>query len=139
MENLFQELSPDERREMLMANADKVVSGHSYNRQITEAEKRKYQEELSDDSIELARLEDRLREIKQEFKHEMDPLKEANKERIKRLRTGQIEEYGDVFEINDGEGKINQYSEEGIWIGSRRAVGKDRQSTIHAQIRESLK
>lgn len=131
----FPDASPEERRRLLASLADKIVDDKIYHRELSKEEIRRFEEALAKDSIELARLEEKLRDIKAEYKMEMDPIKEDNKHRIKVLREGRIEESGIVYEFFDDDNFIRTYNEEGMYLGERRATSEDSQTTIHGEMR----
>lgn len=134
----FAELPPEERREHLMANCDRVTEGHSYIRELTDSEVENYERQLSKVAVELDRLETKLKDIKDEYKHEMDPLKKELKEMVSIIRTGRIEEEGTVFAFLTTDGYVETYNENGFLVGRSRALGRDRQISIANHLRDEV-
>lgn len=130
MKQFMPELSPKERVMILQENAAKVEQT-TYQKTLSADELAARREDLADDCIKLNQLEDELKEVKDDFKTKMDPLKAANKIRLSEIKTKQTTVDGTLFHMaNHEDGMMETYDNEGYLIGSRRLRPEEKQGTI---------
>lgn len=134
---LFKEYSPSERREMFESNADGIEE-RSYFEELTEEELIERKSRFAQRSIEAARIEDRKKEVMDDFKAEMEPVKKEQTLLLTEIKTGHTEKYGRVFKMVDREeGMVGYYSESGTLIEQRPATRDERsQLTIASGLRK---
>lgn len=109
---------PAEKLRIMRDNYESSVE--TYYRKLAPDEIAAREQELSKDSIEIYKLEKRLKEIKLEFKEQIDPLK-VNKDRLMiEIDTGQVEHKGELFYNPDYDnGLMITYDSEGKFVSER--------------------
>jgi DNA-directed RNA polymerase subunit F len=134
---LFQDLAPEERREMLDANAD-AIEHLGYTRSLPSEEVDSLKEQLMSVQIKIDEKEEELKEKSKELKDEIRGLKENRKKVTGSLKTRSeyIEE--DCYKMVDEERReVGYYSREGILVYSRPARKDELQKTIFHEIRKN--
>lgn len=92
----------------------------TYYRTLTPDEIAGREQELSKNSIDIFKLEKRLKEIKTEYKEKIDPLRDDNTRLMTEIDTGQVEHRGEVFFAPDYEQNLMiTYDETGKFISER--------------------
>lgn len=130
MKQFMPELSKKERLQILQEQSAKVEET-SYQKALTEDELNLRREDLADNCIELNAKEDELKEIKEQFKNEMDPLKQKNKKLLTEIKTKQTTCNGRLFHMaNYDEGMMETYDDEGLLISSRRLRPEEKQGNV---------
>lgn len=128
---------PDQIAEMLESycyNKEET----SYFRQFNDDERHEVSESFLKDSIEAARIEEELAEIKKEFKSKLDPIKESVKAMRTELKNNGREEYGTLFLMDDYENSQMHYVDEsGKVIQSRKMTVKELQ--LHTNTKVQLR
>jgi len=110
--------------------ADSVEVG-SIPKSVTPEERQEMQGRLAQVSINKAVLEEKLAEIKQEYKNDIDPLKAEQKELITVLKTNVRVIEGSMFHIhNQVSGLCEIYSENGELLDKRMLQPHERQTTL---------
>lgn len=124
------ELSQKERLMIMQENAAKIEQT-TYQKSLSAEELAARREDLADNCIKLNKFEDELKEVKDDFKIKMDPLKSANKTLLTEIKTKQTEVDGTLFHMaNHDDGMMETYDNEGYLISSRRLRPEERQGTI---------
>lgn len=119
-----------ERTMLMQENASKVEQT-TYQRVLSPEELADRREDLADNCIKLNQKEDELKEIKDSFKIEMDPLKNKNKVLLTEIKTKQATVDGTLYHLaNHDEGMMETYDAEGFLISTRRLRPDERQGTI---------
>lgn len=134
---LFKELSADERREQLDANAD-AVEHLGYSKPIKSEEVDGLKEQLSSTQIKLDELTDRMRDKVQAFKDEIKALKSYRRSISDRLksRAEYVEE--DCYKMVDVERReVGYYNLDGYLVYKRPARRDELQKSIFADIRSA--
>lgn len=136
---LFQDLTPEERREMLDAQADEVTE-ENFLQPYTEAEMRQQQKEYVKLSIELADIQGEEDDMKAEFKERKAPIKKSMDSVLSNIR--QKGEYvkGKLFKIVDQDERVTGfYNEEGVLVSQRKALPAELNSpTLFAHTRTAV-
>jgi lipopolysaccharide export LptBFGC system permease protein LptF len=128
------QLSASELRQRLEANAEKSES-LTFNKPLTEEEVEKEIKDFSQLAIEIQQKEDKLDEIKDEFKTILKPLKTSFSEKLKTIRSKSKTVTETVYLIPDFEtGLMETYSQDGVMIQSRRLTPEERQLSIHKSL-----
>ena len=123
-------VTPKERLMLLQENASKVEKT-TYQKVLSPDELAARREDLADDCIKLNQFEDELKEVKDDFKSKMDPLKSANKIRLTEIKTKQTTVDGTLYHIaNHTDSIMETYDDEGIFVSSRRLRPEEKQGTI---------
>ena len=130
MKQFMPELTPKDRLMMLQENAAKIeVTTYQKNLSVDDLAERR--EDLADNCIKLNQLDDELKEVKDDFKIKMDPLKTINKTLLTEIKTKQTTVDGTLFHLsNHDDGIMETYDQEGLFIGSRRLRPEEKQATI---------
>ena len=124
------DVSPKERLMLLQENAAKVEQT-TYQKALTPDELAARREDLADDCIKLNQFEDELKEVKDDYKLKMDPLKTANKTRLLEIKTKQSTTDGTLYHVaNHQESIMETYDSEGLFVSSRRLRPEEKQGTI---------
>lgn len=132
---LFQNESPHERRELLSNTADGVEE-QTYMRELNPDELSFHQNEFSQSSIEIAKLNDELAEKKKEFKEKLSPYKAVCLKSLQCIKLKHEEVKGKVYRICDQESKMTgYYNEDGELINSRPMTKDEFQLTIASATR----
>ena len=118
-------------RLMAMQESASKVEQTTYQKVLTPDELAARREDLADDCIKLNQFEDELKEIKDDFKSRMDPLKMANKARLTEIKTKQSSTDGTLYHIaNHEDSMMETFDSEGLLISSRRLRPEEKQGTI---------
>ncbi len=126
------EVTPKERLMILQENAHKVEQT-TYQKALSAEELAARREDLADNCIKLNKLEDDLKEVKDSFKLEMDPLKNKNKILLSEIKTKQTTCEGTLFHIGNFEdGMMETYDNEGYLISSRRLRPEEKQGNLYS-------
>ena len=127
---LFQDMTPGERAKMLADNAEKKEE-FQYPRELTPDEISELKDNLSSESITLSKLEERKKELMDEMKAEIKPVKDEVNRVLKLLRTRIEEVEEDVFLIADQEeGMMGYYNDKGELVHQRLLRGNEKQFRI---------
>lgn len=127
---LFSDASPEERRQALHDNAEKIVT-MEYNRDFTDDEIKEFKDKLSDSLIAQHKLEKELKDIKAEYAEEIKPLKREVAAMAENIRNRFERIEGECFQMNDQEeGVAEFYSPDGYLIFSRGLYPDERQLSI---------
>lgn len=130
MKQFMPDVSPKERLMLLQENAAKVEQT-TYQKALTPDELAARREDLADDCIKLNQFEDELKEVKDDYKLKMDPLKTANKTRLLEIKTKQSTTDGTLYHVaNHQESIMETYDSEGLFVSSRRLRPEEKQGTI---------
>jgi hypothetical protein len=130
MKQFMPELTPKERLMILQENASKVEQT-TYQKSLSAEDLAGRREDLADNCIKLNSFEDELKEVKDDFKLKMDPLKNHNKTLLTEIKTKQTTVDGTLFHLaNLEDGMMETYTEEGELISSRRLRPEEKQTSI---------
>ncbi len=128
------DLDDKERLVILQQNADKIEPT-TYQKPLTDEELRERKDNLTDNSIKLGDLEEQKQEAVKDFKAQIDPLKDANKQLLQELRTKQAKVEGTLYHIaNHDESMMGTYDQEGNMISSRRLFPNEKQGRMQLSI-----
>lgn len=121
---------PAEKLRLLRDNCDEREET-TYVKPLSQEELDIKRESLADNCIELARLDDELKEIKSDYKGKMDPMKDDNKTLCQQIKTRQEEATGQLFHFNNhDDGMRYTYDENGELVSSRRLRPDEKQKRI---------
>lgn len=130
MKQFMPEATEKDRLMILQESAAKIEQT-TYQKTLSADELAARREDLADDCIKLNQFEDELKEVKDDFKAKMDPLKSANKIRLTEIKTKQTTVDGTLFHLaNYEDGMMETYDHEGMMISSRRLRPEEKQGTI---------
>lgn len=131
------ELTAKERLMIMQENAAKVQQT-SYQKSLPADELAARREDLADNCIKLNSFEDELREVKDDFKLKMDPLKLTNKTLLTEIKTKQSTVEGTLFHLANHEDSMMEiYDNEGYLIESRRLRPEEKQGNIFSLTKAS--
>ena len=132
---LFQELKIADRAGMLEANCESMED-MTYSKSISQEELEKVRGEFTQLAIEVAALEDQLKEVKEQFAEKLKPMKDEMKESLHILKTRAKEVKERVYVLKDfSEGMIGIYNNRGELISSRRMMAEESQMSINSNLR----
>jgi len=130
MKQFMPDLSVKERLMVMQENAAKVEQT-SYQKTLSPDELAARREDLADNCIKLNQFEDELKEVKDDFKVKMDPLKQTNKTLLTEIKTKQSTVDGTLFHMaNHEDGMMETYDNDGVLISSRRLRPEEKQGSI---------
>ena len=134
---IFPELSGRELLEMLEANADSAEQ-RTYTVPLEKEELIDRKDRFATKSIQIAKVEERKKQVLEEFKKELAPLVDEKKELLNEIKLGAREEEGVVFKIIDYEnGMVGFYNQYGLLIDSRQALEDERRQLTIASSRRT--
>jgi len=112
----------------------------SYFRQFSDDERHDVSELFLKDSIEAARIEEELAEIKKDYKARLDPIKNNIKNMRTELKNNGREEFGVLYLIDDYEnGMMHNVDANGNVISSRKMTVKERQLHTNSNVKPFTK
>lgn len=128
-----------ERKEFLENNATSIAEGQ-YFRKFDEEDLNQSREDYTSKSIELKRLEDEFKQVKDDYKRKIKALSIQQAE----IMTGIMQsgewldgkQYGFDDQVR---GVMEFYDEQGQFINSRRLFPGERQLTIHSVLASNSK
>lgn len=127
---IYEGYSMEERITMLKNQATKVQVD-TYNRSLSPNEVDMEKDRYSRDAIELERQQDEMKRQVDEMKSGMESIKTLMKERLTRIKTGQMEVRGALYGIPDqSKGRMNFYDQYGELINSRDLTPDERQGRL---------
>lgn len=129
---------PEKKLEYLSNTADEVVKEKYYQR-LTSDELTAKKAEFTANALNIEDLEEQKKEVIDEFKNQIQPLKDANKILSSEIRTGFVQKEGKLFLMIDRQTRmVSYYDETGELIESktRPATSDELQNTsIHMNLR----
>lgn len=129
---LFKGEHPSVIRDNLEGVADRIEE-KNYVKPLTEEELLESKNQYFENLISLKNLEGELKEIQEEYKEKMKPLKGVIQTLLGRVKMGVSEEKGNVYTIFDYEkGRAGEYAEDGSLILERSLRPDEKQTTIHS-------
>jgi vacuolar-type H+-ATPase subunit I/STV1 len=130
---LFKNVSPTERIQMLKDNAERTEE-FQYPRELTPDEISELKDELSSESITLSKLEEKKKEAMNEFKAEIKPVKAEVQRILQLLRTRSEEVEEKVYLLADlEEGMMGYYNSKGELVHSRLLRQNEKQYRIQGE------
>jgi len=127
---LFQDMTPGERAKMLSDNAE-AKENFQYPKELSSDEIAELKDELSSESITLSKLEERKKELMDEIKSEIKPVKDEVNRVLQLLRTRIEEVEEEVYLIADQEeGMMGYYNQDGKLVHQRLLRGNEKQFRI---------
>lgn len=133
--DLFQDIPVEERLQLLKDNAY-AHEKTSVTRRYGEAEIENLKQQLSDNSVELAKLASEKAALTKKLDAAMKPLKVGISEATQGLRERSYTNLEEVFLMDDQEkGVMDVFDSEGKYLYSRRLYENERQEkmfTLHA-------
>lgn len=127
---------PIEARETLLHdNCDQIVE-RSYTRAFSQSEMSDRRVELEQVSIQLAELENELKQVRADYKGRMTPIRERRDKILDELKARGEWVSGNCFKfIDPEEGKTAFYSPEGFKLEERPCTPEERQRTVLQAVR----
>lgn len=99
--------------------------------QFTDQELSEMKDAVSKNLMKLIDYEDELKEIKDEFKEKMNPIRKENKHLLKSIRNGFEDQELEVYVVPDFDNKIVEfYNEEGDKVGDRKMLISEMQGRL---------
>lgn len=130
---MFSEIPRGDRLQLLKDNCDSH-SQETFMRDLTHDELDTKREQHIDNCIEISRLEEELKELKDRYKEKMNPLKDANKELLSQVKSRKEEKTGLLFSFNDQvSSTVTTYDEFGEFISTRRMRPDEKQGRLFVQ------
>lgn len=120
-----------ENRTFMESNADEIVEGYEYTRQLSDEEIENERVEFANVSIKIEQLAEEkarlLAEINEKIKAETAKAKKS----IGLIRRGRMDVIETVYLVKDeNEGNIGTYTMNGVLISERKVRGTERQKTL---------
>lgn len=129
-QTFLQSLGDKERREFLESNAADVYQG-KYSRPLSDDEKTKAKDSLSQTFLKISDLEEDFAEKKAAHKEEIKPFKKEIQMLATQVRTGQMLADGIIFNLPDFEsGFMESYNELGELISTRKLNPGEKQANV---------
>lgn len=120
-----------ENRTFMESNADEIVEGYEYTRQLSDEEIENERVEFANVSIKIEQLAEEkarlLAEINEKIKAETAKAKKS----LGLIRRGRMDVIETVYLVKDeNEGNIGTYTMNGVLISERKMRGTERQKTV---------
>lgn len=136
---MFPNETPQEREQLLRDNCDKIVE-RSYTKRFDQTDIDNRRGELESVSIEISELEQRLAEIRADYKGRIKPLQERRAIILDELKARGEWITGEVFKfIDHEEGRVAFYTPDGFKLEERPIQPDERQINIVNAIRNSMR
>lgn len=126
--------TPKDRIETLESSADKVEN-FSYTKPFTPEQITVFKDELSTKMIELSAIEDDFKDIKEQFKAKMKPLKDETKDLITSIKNKAEFITEKCFMFIEGN-EVGYYNSEGDLVYSRPLLPGEKQKTVFSVLRD---
>lgn len=134
-EVMLSDLPVHERENVLRDSCDQIVERH-YTKKFTQAQKNESREELADLSIQLNELNNKLKELRAEYKAMMKPISERLNLVLDELKAGGEFVKGECFKfIDNDEGKVGFYTPEGHLLEERDLRPDEKQRSVFQTMR----
>ena len=128
----------EEREQILRDSCDKIVE-KSYTRKFSTNETNEKRIEFANVSIQIKELENKLIEIRADYKGRIKPLVERMEKILEELKAGGEWVTGECYQFLDAdEGKTALYDPNGYKIEERDMRPEERTRTIFQGIRENM-
>ena len=136
---LFSDLSPEERIEMLDAQADEVTE-EQYLRPYEQYELNEKREEYVKMSLQMEQIKQEEDDFRAEMKERKDPLTQEMKRVLGNIKQGGENVRGKLYKIvNQDERTTGYYNEDGLCVSQRKALPSELASpTLFSGIRASM-
>lgn len=136
---LFQDLSPEERIEMLDAQADEVTE-EQYLRPYEQYELNEKREEYVKMSLQMEQIKQEEDDFRAEMKERKDPLTKEMKRVLGNIKQGGENVRGKLYKIvNQDERTTGYYNEDGLCVSQRKALPSELASpTLFSGIRANM-
>lgn len=129
----------EEREQILRDSCDKIVE-KSYTRKFSTNETNEKRIEFANVSIQIKELENKLIEIRADYKGRIKPLVERMEKILEELKAGGEWVTGECYQFLDAdEGKTALYDPNGYKIEERDMRPEERQRTMFQGIRGNMK
>ena len=132
---LFPELHPLERQQMLRDNAD-TIEELGYNKEIPDTEMGTMKEQLVTISIDLRDVRADKKEADKEFNKQIKDLKDRRETLTQKLKMRSEYVKEDCFKFIEGD-EVGYYNREGLLVYQRPARADERQATIQQALRRT--
>ena len=135
---LFQDLEPKERAEMLDAQADEVTE-ENYLLPYNNEEMRLQRKQYVDLSLEMKQITDEENEMKEQFKERKAPVKKCLDNVLANIKQGGEYVKGKLYKIIDQDERVvGFYNENGELVSQRKALPSELNSpTLFTHLRVS--
>lgn len=136
---LFQDLSPEERIEMLDAQADEVTE-EQYIRPYEQYELEKTREEYVKMSLQMEQIKQEEDDFRAEMKERKDPLTKEMKRILGNIKQGGENVRGKLYKIVDQDERTTGfYNEDGLCVSQRKALPSELAApTLFSGIRANM-
>lgn len=136
---LFQDLSPEERIEMLDAQADEVTE-EQYLRPYEQYELEEKREEYVKMSLQMEQITQEEADFRAEIKERKDPLTKEMKRVLGNIKQGGENVRGKLYKIvNQEERTTGFYNEDGLCVSQRKALPSELAApTLFSGIRANM-
>jgi hypothetical protein len=132
-------MTPAERKEFLNNNAHSITEGQ-YFRKFDDEDLQQTREDYTSKSIELHRLVEEFKAIREEFKRKIKAMSEEHSTIMSTLMQSGEWLNGKQYGFDDQiRGVMEFYDESGQFISSRRLLPNERQLTINSAIASNTK
>lgn len=129
MEQFMPEADPNTRLQVLQDTAEKVENG-DYYAPLTQEQIDNKRQEFMDNSVKIHEHELKLKELSDQYKGKIKPLKHINAELMYEVSTGQEKRSGNVYHIADYDNsEMITYNENGEYIKRRRLTPEEKKGT----------
>lgn len=124
---------PEDDRVSVLTSESVSIEEHAYMKPLTPDEIAVKKDNLANDSIMKAMIEDEFAEIKASYKDKLDPLKDSIHESLQAIKNKAIEVKGKVYKMPDYDNQmIHVVDPDGNVLSSRRMLPEERQFRIQS-------
>lgn len=126
-----EDLTPEERLEMLEANASGIEDDKRYFHGYSDEELNEKKTELSEVDIKLYDIDVRKKAIMDELKKEIKPLSNEHSDLLQKIKNrGEFVEARCFKMVDQEQGLVAYYNEQGVLVESRPINPSERQTNI---------
>lgn len=116
------------------SNADEIVPGYEYSRELSDEEIENERIEFANISIKIQQIEEEKARVMAELNANLKVQKELAKTALRLIRVGRMEVTETVYLIKDEtEGKVGTYTQSGVLLSERKMKGTERQKSIYTR------
>lgn len=128
---IYQELPPGDRKAQMSADCFKVLENTRFLKELTREEIDVRNQQVSTNCIQVFKLKEDLKAIKEVYKDRIEPLEKETRELCRAVETGMEEITGSFYHFPDFESNMMHiYDELGQLAQSRRLLPEEKQARL---------
>lgn len=126
--------SPMDNIAFMESNADEILPGYEYSRELSDDEIENERVEFANVSIKIEQLLEEKERFMAEFNERLKVQKQLAKKSLRLIRIGRMDVVETVYLVKDeNEGMVGTYNQNGVLLSERKMKGTERQRTIYTR------